>query len=359
MVDDKNKDKDNVGSRPNYFVRHSLTYGLLAIFCLVIFYLQSITGESKKIFVAGAMAGNGEFKYDTLVLIDDNNVLAIGGGCGTQKAEMYNIPNNTFKEISSPNFCHSTLRNVLNLNDDTILIVSTDGTEIYNNKIKKFIKIENSIFNKIISQSDIINSDFYNVKLLKISNRFILCIKNYKNIKDNSPKKAILYILDYNNNKILNYYEFNNLNFDINFFDSISDKEFIVKTTKEKYFSFVMKKNNFKYDLLNEIPNDIEEKNKTYQLIQKITSELIPQRKGYVHEPIILKNGNILFLSEKDNYLFDKQTSKLEKINKFEYLRRNFSTIEMPNGDVLIVGGSCGNTESHYPFNEFEIFHDK
>ncbi|MCR5261616.1 MAG: hypothetical protein K6C94_07230, partial [Candidatus Gastranaerophilales bacterium] len=100
----------------------------------------------------------------------------------------------------------------------------------------------------------------------------------------------------------------------------------------------------------------IEKENKIEEEITRMSTKLVPLRKGYIHEPILLKNGDILFLSETDNYLFNIKINKIEKINSFEYWRRNFSTIELPNGNVLIVGGSCGNSESHYPYNEVEMF---
>lgn len=97
------------------FVWHSLLYGLIygLIGCLFFYSFNKLKNyQNKKIFVITKMAGNGEFKYDSLVLINEDNVLAIGGGCSDSKAEIYSILLDTFKRISSPNFTHSVLRNV-------------------------------------------------------------------------------------------------------------------------------------------------------------------------------------------------------------------------------------------------------
>ena len=328
----------------------------VSILLISFFSLLYISNFKNKIFVSGKMAGNGEYKYDSLVQIDNDNVLVIGGGCGDKKAEIYNISSNTFKELSAPNFLHSVMKNTVRIDENTILIVSTDGVEVYNQKTQKFSKVENSIFKELLSHNDINNKNFHNIKFFSINNRFVLCIKNYMSYKDKASQYVLLYFVDYDKNKILNYYKINKSNIDLTFFEPISDRQFILKTTDNKFLSLNTENDQIKYYTIENIPPSIKEKNNLKEKINKTLKTVYKDKEIYIHEPIILNNGNALFLSEKENYLFNSHTNKIKRINNFEYWRRNFSTIKLPNGNVLIVGGSCGNTESHSPFNEVEMF---
>lgn len=58
----------------------------------------------------------------------------------------------------------------------------------------------------------------------------------------------------------------------------------------------------------------------------------------------------------KPNMVYSKKKNELIPINDFKYPREEYSTILIPDDKIIILGGTCGNSASHYPFNVVEIY---
>lgn len=352
------------------FQNKKVFVGLIVLVIVGLYVVKEATKPPEKIILAGKMHYRGEYKDDTSTLLDDGKVLIVGGGCGTPQAEIYDPDTDTFSIVGTPHSTHYGHTTLL-LKNGNVLIVSFEGTEIFDKETKTFKILNNmQLFNAFHERSKK-KIDFYPLivdKFLILKNGDILFFNGiYKNYNI-----RVFDSTSFKQKKVLE------VPYQLKDFELLSDGNVLSKCFKfigrTEYKSGYFKEN---FDYIGR--GLYNPKNNTFKLIKNYqeTAEQIKQKETYakaiakfdkvkktfedynLHEPIVLKSGRILFLGEKRNYIYDPKIDNLYRINNFNRWRRGFATTVLNNGNVLITGGSCGNQESHAPFDEAELFIDK
>ncbi len=319
-------------------------------------YIKSVWHPYGHIKLAGNMHSKGEYKYDSSTLLSDGTILIVGGGCGDAKAEIYDPKMDTFSVIAAPHSEHYWHKTIL-LKNGNVLIVSSQGIEVFDKTEKTFKVIKNSeLLNRYKQKEKHIKYPPVKDNFFILENGDILLYKS--NEKNNTtPLFSDLQIYDKETIKLKNKLVIKHL---IKTPHLLPDGKILFDIKDSDHRGLYNQKDNTftvtdNYKKTEEqIKNEQVYKN-AINAYKKISSKF----KKYTHEPIVLKSGNILFLSQDRNYIYRYKNNKLYRISDFARWRRGFSTSILPNGDVLITGGSCGNKESHLPFTQAEIYTEK
>lgn len=369
------------------------------IILILVITLYYIIQPEEQIKLAGKMHYRGEYKNDTSTLLDNGKVLIVGGGCGEPKAEIYDPTTDTFSIVGKP---HSTLyfHKAILLKNGNVLVVSSQGVEIFDIKSEKFRLIKDTpLFKPILPEPNkamthITIKDKKTGQIKKIPLKHPLKLQPYVNFYSIMDEFLILQNGDI---FVLNTNPYKWQDYSIQIYEPVKiQKKWAIKVpyklsspellsdgnilmTVSKFIDRTNYKNGYYVNNFQEIGKGLyNPSNNTFKLVNnyKKTAEQIKKEeiykkaisavnkkmksnKGYQHEPVILKSGKVLFLGENRNYIYDPLVNKLHRINDFHRWRRDFATTVLNNSNVLITGGSCGNQESHSPYDEAELFIEK
>ena len=255
------------------------------------------------------------------ILLNDGNVLVTGGDTEIdgkheilKSAEIYNVKNNKFIEISDMNNEMWYHKMFLLENGNVLIVSNPNKLEIYDPKKSEFKKIEGS---SIVSDNEIYN-------FLQLSQNTVLMYPKYYKLQ-----KTPLFIMN------LNDLSFTELK--INLFDRKVSSYSIAKISDDK---ILVTGGDY-----NQLDSKIIDLNKR---IVTQTSNL--SQKRYRHISIILDRNNILLLggesgvgpelkSLKTTDLYNIKKAKFIKFKNMNYNRGFCNYLKLSNGNYIIYGG--------------------
>ena len=255
------------------------------------------------------------------IILNDGNVLVTGGDTEIdgkheilKSAEIYNVKNNKFIEISDMNNEMWYHKMFLLENGNVLIVSNPNKLEIYDPKKSEFKKIEGS---SIVSDNEIYN-------FLQLSQNTILMYPKYYKLQE-TP----LFIMN------LNDLSFTELK--INLFDRKVSSYSIAKISDDK---ILVTGGDY-----NQLDSKIIDLNK---MIVTQTSNL--SQKRYRHISIILDRNNILLLggesgvgpelkSLKTTDLYNIKEAKFIKFKNMNYNRGFCNYLKLSNGNYIIYGG--------------------
>ena len=287
----------------------------------------------KQVVISGEMSTNGEFRNASISKINDDTYLIIDGSCGNKQPELYIESENRFIKAPFKLEHDYYLHNTLKLKNNNILIVGTNFTEIFDVNSYNFNKLENTVFSDIYKKN-VVNDIFNDIFFLTDNGNIIL-------LTTNNINGTWIYYINSKDFSLINKLFIDK--FEILYIKQINENEVLLDGVNTNYI-YNLKTNSVRETSLSSIKNKI--------LKQYIKQEI----RNLVHVVNMGKNTLILDNSGKgNNRKLSLKYNIIIPFPDFSYYRKEFSIIKLENNIVLIIGGTCGNSFSEYPYNKVEL----